>query len=65
MVSIRGWYLGLWVTPQMSTGHHLFAVTFSIYIFIGLHYEEKDLAKTLGKAYVDYKKHVPMLFPKV
>lgn len=49
----------------MSTGHLLFAMTFSIYIFIGLHYEEKDLAKTLGKAYVDYKKHVPMLFPKV
>ncbi len=60
-----GTMLGLWITPQMSTGHLLFAVTFSIYIFIGLHYEESDLVKTLGKAYIDYKKRVPMLFPKV
>jgi protein-S-isoprenylcysteine O-methyltransferase Ste14 len=57
--------LGLWATPQMSTGHLLLAVTFTVYIFIGLHFEERDLVKTLGKAYEDYQKRVPMLFPKL
>jgi len=60
-----GTMIGLWATPQMSTGHFLLAVTFSIYIFIGLHYEERDLLKTLGEAYADYRKRVPMLFPKL
>jgi len=60
-----GTMIGLWSTPQMSVGHLLLAVTFTVYIFIGLHYEERDLAKTLGKAYADYKKRVPMLFPKL
>ena len=60
-----GTMLGLWATPQMSTGHLLLAITFTIYIFIGLYFEERDLLKTLGEAYKDYKKHVPMLFPKL
>ena len=60
-----GTMIGLWATPQMSTGHLLLAVTFSIYIFIGLYFEERDLVKTLGEAYADYKKRVPMLFPKL
>ena len=60
-----GTMLGLWATPQMSTGHLLLAVTFSIYIFIGLYFEERDLVKTLGKAYQEYQKRVPMLFPKL
>jgi protein-S-isoprenylcysteine O-methyltransferase Ste14 len=60
-----GTMLGLWATPQMSIGHLLFAVSFSIYIFTGLYFEERDLVKTLGEAYTDYKKRVPMLFPKL
>lgn len=60
-----GTMLGLWATPSMSAGHLLFALVFTLYILIGLHYEERDLVKTLGDAYVDYKKRVPMLFPKL
>ncbi|WP_201352852.1 methyltransferase family protein [Hydrogenimonas urashimensis] len=58
-----GTLLGLWATPHMSTGHLLFAAAFTLYILIGLHFEEKDLIKTLGKPYIDYRKRVPMLFP--
>ena len=58
-----GTMLGLWTTPVMSTGHLLFALSFTLYILIGLHYEERDLMQTLGEEYKMYRKRVPMLLP--
>ncbi len=58
-----GTILGIWATPQMSLGHLLFAITFTIYILIGLYFEERDLIKEFGKEYEEYKKRVPMLIP--
>ncbi|ADV46726.1 methyltransferase family protein [Nitratifractor salsuginis] len=58
-----GTLLGLWATPVMSTGHLLFALSFTIYVLIGLYFEERDLMRTLGKPYADYRRRVPMLFP--
>jgi protein-S-isoprenylcysteine O-methyltransferase Ste14 len=58
-----GTLLGLWATPVMSTGHLLFALGFTLYILIGLHFEERDLLRSLGKAYADYRRRVPMLIP--
>ncbi len=59
-----GIIIGLWVTPIMSYGHLLLALLMTIYIFIGLHYEENDLIKELGDTYAEYKKRVGMLLPK-
>lgn len=58
-----GTILGLWATPVMSTGHLLFSAGLTLYILIGLRLEERDLVKTLGKAYERYRREVPMLFP--
>lgn len=58
-----GTLLGLWATPQMSTGHLLFSAAMSLYILVGLYLEEKSLLKTLGKPYEEYRKTVPMLLP--
>jgi protein-S-isoprenylcysteine O-methyltransferase Ste14 len=58
-----GTMLGLWATPVMSTGHALFALGFTLYILIGLYFEERDLLKTLGSDYAEYRKRVPMLLP--
>lgn len=55
--------LGLWATPVMSEGHLLLSSGLTLYILIGLMLEEKDLVKTLGRAYTQYKKEVPMLLP--
>ena len=60
-----GTMVGLWATPSMSVGHLLFALVFTLYIFIGLYYEERDLVKTLGEDYVEYTNRIPMLFPKL
>lgn len=43
--------LGLWATPIMTIGHLLLAGGLSAYLLIGMHYEERDLAKRFGRAY--------------
>jgi len=59
-----GVLIGLWITPVMTYGHLLLSVLFSLYIFIGLYYEEKDLVAELGDTYSDYKRRVGMMLPK-
>ncbi|MEO6883333.1 MAG: methanethiol S-methyltransferase [Bacteroidia bacterium] len=59
-----GFLIAFWVTPVMTSGHLMFAIITSIYIFIAVKYlEEKDLRKLIGKAYEDYQREVPMFFP--
>ncbi|WP_345969139.1 NnrU family protein [Sulfurimonas sp. HSL1-6] len=58
-----GTVIGLWAVPVMSTGHLLFSAGMTLYVLIGLIYEEKDLVKTLGSAYRRYREEVPMLLP--
>jgi protein-S-isoprenylcysteine O-methyltransferase Ste14 len=58
-----GLLIGLWTTPTMSMSHLMLSATMTIYIFIGLYYEEKDLIATLGPPYEDYRKRVRMLIP--
>ncbi len=56
--------VGMWATPYMSMGHLLFSLLFTLYVAIGLYFEERDLTKSLTE-YLEYKKRVPMLFPKL
>ena len=58
-----GILIGLWVTPTMSMSHLFLAITMSIYIFIGLYFEEKDLIGVLGATYTTYKTRVPKILP--
>jgi len=58
-----GVLVGIWLTPFMTFGHLLFSVLFTIYILIGLHYEEKDLLKELGETYANYMQRVSKLVP--
>jgi protein-S-isoprenylcysteine O-methyltransferase Ste14 len=39
-------------------------VGFTLYIFIGLYFEEKDLVRELGETYDAYRKRVGMMFPR-
>jgi protein-S-isoprenylcysteine O-methyltransferase Ste14 len=58
-----GILVGIWLTPTMSYSHLMLSLALTIYIFIGLRYEEKDLVAALGSAYKDYQKRVRMIFP--
>lgn len=58
-----GVLIGIWSTPTMSMTHLSLSLTMSIYIFIGLYFEEKDLVASLGEDYQNYKKRVPQVLP--
>ncbi|MGH1365714.1 MAG: methanethiol S-methyltransferase [Calditrichia bacterium] len=60
---MTGVLIAQWATPYMTVGHMMFAAGMSVYILIGIHYEEKDLEKDFGQTYREYKQDVPKLVP--
>lgn len=60
-----GVILTLWATPRMTHGRLLFAAAMTLYILIGIHFEERDLERTFGDVYRVYKERVPMLIPSL
>ncbi|PHV10060.1 methyltransferase family protein [Chitinimonas sp. BJB300] len=60
---MSGFLLVFWATPNMTMTHFIFALGMSIYILIGIYYEENELLRHIGPDYTAYKKQVPMLIP--
>lgn len=60
-----GVILTLWATPRMTHGRLLFAAAMTLYILIGIQFEERDLERTFGDVYRVYKERVPMLIPSL
>lgn len=58
-----GIFVGMWAAPTMSTSRLLFAVLMTGYIFLGLYFEERDLIRTFGDRYREYRQRVPGLLP--
>lgn len=58
-----GVLISLWAAPTLTEGRLLLAVVFTIYIFVGLRYEEKDLVEYFGDDYRDYKTKVAKVIP--
>jgi protein-S-isoprenylcysteine O-methyltransferase Ste14 len=46
-----GVLLGVWATPRMTAGHLLLATGLTIYVLIGMRYEERDLLALYGSRY--------------
>lgn len=58
-----GVLISLWSAPTLTEGRLLLAVVFTIYIFVGLRYEERDLVDYFGDEYRGYKTKVPKVIP--
>jgi protein-S-isoprenylcysteine O-methyltransferase Ste14 len=60
-----GVLIGVWVTPLMTKTQIILSLGFTVYIFVGLWFEERDLIKEHGESYLAYKKETGSVFPKL
>lgn len=58
-----GFLIAFWATPKMTVGHLFFAVMTTIYIFIGVWFEERDLVTYFGEKYLGYRAAVRGFVP--
>jgi protein-S-isoprenylcysteine O-methyltransferase Ste14 len=56
-----GVLIGIWFTATMTMTHLMLSVGMTLYIFIGLYFEERDLVASLGQEYEGYRKGVRMI----
>lgn len=60
-----GVLIGMWAVPVSTVSHLFFAGSMTLYILVGLYFEEKDLVREFGATYLDYMKRVKRLIPFV
>ena len=58
-----GIFIGMWAAPTMSSSHLMFASLMTVYILVGLYFEERDLVRQFGERYRRYQREVPRLLP--
>lgn len=62
---MTGALLGMWVTPTMTLGHLVFALGFSLYIVVGVFFEERSMRARWGAKYDDYVNRVGSIVPRL
>lgn len=53
----------LWFSPGVSLNSFIVYLSLTLYILIGIIFEERKLLREFGQAYADYKTVTPMLIP--
>ena len=55
--------LALWLSPSMTVNSFIVYTALTIYILVGIVFEERKLLRTFGQEYAQYKSITPMLLP--
>lgn len=58
-----GFIIAIWATPDLTIGHLFFAVMVSLYIAMGIWFEERDLIAEHGENYLKYRRAVRAIVP--
>ena len=53
----------LWLSPSMSLNTFVVSAGLTLYVLIGIFFEERKLLREFGQDYADYKSSTPMLIP--
>jgi len=53
----------LWLSPSMSINSFIVYLALTLYILVGIVFEERKLMREFGQAYEDYRSVTPMLIP--
>jgi protein-S-isoprenylcysteine O-methyltransferase Ste14 len=62
---MTGLLVGVWATPTMTLDHLLFAAGSTLYVWIGVYFEERSLRRQWGATYENYRQRVPAIVPTV
>jgi protein-S-isoprenylcysteine O-methyltransferase Ste14 len=60
-----GLLVGMWCVPVMSVSQFVMASLLTLYVFIGISFEEGDLMDEFGESYRKYRNEVAALIPKI
>ena len=55
----------LWLSASVSVNTFIVYIGLTIYILVGIYFEERKLLREFGQAYADYQSITPMLFPSL
>ncbi len=62
---MTGALIGLWATPTMTYDRFQFSILFTVYVIIGVSYEERDLIRKWGEKYLNYCRRVHTMVPRI
>ncbi len=60
---MSAFFLAFWATPHMSVGHLVLSAGMSLYIVVGVYFEERSLLRELGLPYAQYQASTPRFLP--
>jgi len=58
-----GFLIAFWSVSHMTVGNLIFSGGMTLYILIGVYFEEKSMMRRFGEEYREYRESVPRFFP--
>lgn len=62
---MTGVLIAVWAAPVMTVGRLVFTVAMTVYVFVGLYFEERTLVDELGPEYEAYRRTTPSVIPGI